>query len=146
MKKSKANSPVATLHDIKEMTHFIVTTINEIFGQQNKRLIKLEKNYTKLERGQGELKSNYVELKKGQAELKSNYVELKEGQRELKSNYAELKEGQSQQLDASLQVVDELKTMREEQAAQAKHNGRTNDALQEHDQRITILEQNFSII
>ena len=100
------------------MTNFIVTTMNEMFQQQDQRLDGIEKE-------QSEMKKEQIEMKKEQTKIKKN---------------------QTKQLDISLQVVDELKAMRLEQAAQTNHNSRTNDDLEYHGKRITILEQNYSTI
>ena len=139
MKKAKKNSPVATLQDLQEMTHFIVSTMNEMFSQQNKKIDKIS----------GEMKivkKRVSKLEQGQAKLEQGQAKLEQGQAKLEKNQAKLEKGQAEQLDISLQVVDELKTMREKQGAQTNHNARTNDSLESHDKRITGLEQSFATI
>jgi len=113
--QKKISDLPATVGDLTKIAHNIVTTVEEMFRQQDQR--NEQKFATKDDLNGFATKDD---LKKITKEIKKTGKEI---------------------LDSNLQLVDELKTAREEQLMLAHQNLRNTNTIEIHELRISTLER-----
>ena len=113
--QKKISDLPATVGDLTKIAHNIVTTVEEMFRQQDQR--NEQKFATKDDLNGFATKDD---LKKITKEIKKTGKEI---------------------LDSNLQLVDELKTAREEQLMLAHQNLRNTNTIELHELRISTLER-----
>jgi len=122
--QKKISDLPATVGDLTKIAHNIVTTVEEMFRQQDQRN---EQKFATKDDLNGFATKDDLNGFATKDDLKKITKEIKKTGKEI--------------LDSNLQLVDELKTAREEQLMLAHQNLRNTNTIELHELRISTLER-----
>ena len=113
-----------------ELINNLIVDVGIKFGEQDNKFNSIDTEIVGLKEDVGDLKIDFVNLNEKVDSLKDEIIS---------SIKKEL-------LDSNLQIIEEIRASREDQTTLSYRQRKHTDQLEDHDNRISILEENYSIV